>query len=83
MPRNVPYSLYIHGNHSKTLNESRGEKCTHPEEEVSPSPEVPITPHSPKQARNEETGRSSFMQVALICLILGAVLFGLAWRVPG
>ena len=86
MPRNIPYSLYVCGNHSKTLNESRGEKRTHPEEErdvtLSP-PEVGVTPHSPKQARNEETGRSSFMQVALICLILGAVLFGLAWCVPG
>ena len=82
MPRNVPYSLYVRGNHSKTLNESHREKRAHPEEAKEVAVEITPAPHSPKHARKEENGRSSFMQVALICLILGAVLFGLAWRVP-
>ena len=80
MPRNIPYSLYARGSTSKPLNEQRGEKRAEPEE-------VPVTlpidggltpPPSPKVPRS-----TPFAQIALICLILGAVLFGLAWRVPG
>ena len=75
MPRNIPYALYARGSTSKPLNEPRGEK--RPEPEVPPDGGV-TPPPSPKVARS-----TPFAQIALICLILGAVLFGLAWRVPG
>ena len=80
MPRNIPYSLYARGSTSKPLNEQRGEKRAEPEEvPVTPPFDGGLTPPpSPKVPRS-----TPFAQIALICLILGAVLFGLAWRVPG